>query len=105
MRFKPELSVQVVLPNEEFKALHVSVDFAYQAVALANPNDFGDQFSEKYESRQRRRLLQADNETPLLGGDEQMDVKIQFTGVVNGSIPLPRVAQYGVSPYLVPNLP
>ena len=39
------------------------------------------------------------------GGDEQIDVKIQFTGVVDGSESLPRVAQYGVSPYLVPNLP
>ena len=39
------------------------------------------------------------------GGDEQIDVKIQFTGVVDGSVSLPRVAQYGVSPYLVPNLP
>ena len=38
------------------------------------------------------------------GGDEQIDVKIQFTGVVDGSVS-PRVAQYGVSPYLVPNLP
>ena len=39
------------------------------------------------------------------GGDEQINVKIQFTGVVDGSFLLPRVAQYGVSPYLVPNLP
>ena len=45
-----ELSVQVVLPNEEFKALPVLVDFGCQAVALANPNNFGDQISEKYES-------------------------------------------------------
>ena len=100
-----ELSVQVVLPNGELKTLRVLVDFGCQAVALANPNVFGEQISEKYESPQRRRLLQADNETPLPGGDEQIDVKIQFTGVVDGSVPLPRVAQYGVSPYLVPNLP
>ena len=100
-----ELSVQVVLPNGESKALRVLVDFGCQAVALANPNVFGDQISEKYESPQRRRLLQANNETPLLGGDEQIDVKIQLTGVVDGSVSLPRVAQYGVSPYLVPNLP
>ena len=100
-----ELSVQVVLPNGERKALRVLVDFGCQAVALANPNVFGDQLSEKYESPQRRRLLQADNETPLPGGDEQIDVKIQFTGVVDGSVSLPRVAQYGVSLYLVPNLP
>ena len=39
------------------------------------------------------------------GGDEQIDVKSQFMGVVDGSDPLPRVAQYGLSPYLVPNLP
>ena len=39
------------------------------------------------------------------GGGEQKDVKIQFTGVVDGNVSLPRVAQYGVSPYLVPNLP
>ena len=39
------------------------------------------------------------------GGGEQMDVKIQFTGVVDGSVSLPRVAQYGVSPNPVPNLP
>ena len=76
-----ELSVQVVLPNGERKALRVLVDFGCQAVALANPNVFGDQLSEKYESPQRRRLLQADNETPLPGGDEQIDVKIQFTGL------------------------
>ena len=63
-----ELSVQVVLPNEEFKALHVLVDFGCQAVALANPDVFGDQISEKYESPQQRRLLQDDNERPLSGG-------------------------------------
>ena len=39
------------------------------------------------------------------GGGEQIDVKIQFTGVVDGSVSLPRVAQYGLSAYLVPNLP
>ena len=100
-----ELSVQVVLPNGEFKPLRVWVNFGCQAVPLANPNVFGDQFSEKYEFPQRRRLLQADNETPLPGGDEKIDVKVQFTGFVDGSVSLPRVAQYGVSPYLVPNLP
>ena len=63
-----ELCVQVVLPNEEFKALCVLVDFGCQAVALANPNVFGDQLSEKYESPKQRRLLQADNEEPLAGG-------------------------------------
>ena len=100
-----ELSVQVVLPNGEFKALRVLVDFGCQAVALANPNVFGDQISEKYESPQRGRLLQADHETPLPGGgNEQIDVKIQFTGDVDGSVSLPCVAQYGVSPYPVPNL-
>ena len=46
----------------------------------------------------RRRLCRG-------AGDEQIDVKIQVTGVVNGSVSLPRVAQYGMSPYLVPNLP
>ena len=51
------LSVQVVLPNGEFNALRVLVDFGCQAVALANPNVFGDQISEKYESPQQRRLL------------------------------------------------
>ena len=62
--------------------------------------------SRKNESPQRGRLLQADNETPLLGGGgEQKDVKIHFTGVVDGSPSLPCVAQYGVSPYPVPNLP
>ena len=54
---------------------------------------------------QQRRLLQASIQTPLRGGDEQIDVQIQFTGVLNGSVSLPRAAQYGVSPYLVPNLP
>ena len=78
--------------------------FGCQAFALANPNDFGDQISKKYESPQRRRLLQADYETPLPGGDEQIDVKTHFTGVVDGSVS-PCGAQYGVSPYLVPNLP
>ena len=100
-----ELSVRVVLPNGEPKTLRVLVDFGCQAVALANQSVFGDQISEKYQSPQRRRLLQADNETPLPGGDEQIDVKIRFTGVVDGSSSLPRVAQYGVSPYLVPKLP
>ena len=103
-----ELSVQVVLPNGEFKALReklrVLVDFQCQAVPLGNPNVFGDQISEKYESFQRRRLLQADDETPLPGGDEQIDVESQCTEVVDGSVPLPRVAQYAVSPYLVRTL-
>ena len=63
-----KLSVQVVLPNGEFKALRVLVDFGCQAVALANPNVFGDQISEEYESPQGRRLPQADNETRLPGG-------------------------------------
>ena len=44
------LSVQVVLPNGEIKALRVLVDFGCQVVALANPNLFGDQISEKYDS-------------------------------------------------------
>ena len=39
------------------------------------------------------------------GGGEEIDVKIQFTGVVDGTVSLPRVAQYGLSPYLVRNLP
>ena len=47
-----ELSVQVVLPNGELKTLRVLVDFGCQAVALANPNVFGEQISEKYESPQ-----------------------------------------------------
>ena len=34
-----------------------------------------------------------------------MDIKIQFTGVVDGSVSFPCVAENGVSPYLVPNLP
>ena len=53
------------------------------------------------------RSLQAHNETPLPGGGggQQMEVKIQFTGVVDGSVSLPRIAHYGVSPYLVPNVP
>ena len=62
------LAVQVVLPNGEFQALRVLVDFGCPAVASANPNVFGDQISEKYESPQRRCLLQADNETPLPRG-------------------------------------
>ena len=96
-----KVSVQVVLPNGEFKALPVLVDVGCQAVALAKPNVFADQISEKHEFPQRRLLLQSANET---GGDEQIDVKIQFTGVVDGSISLPRVTQYGVPPYLVLNL-
>ena len=100
-----ELSFQVVLPNGEFKFLRALVDFGCQAVALANPNVSGDQIAEKKECPERRRLLQADNEAPLPGGDEQIDFKIQLTGVVDGSVSLSRVAQYGVSPYLVPNLP
>ena len=62
-----KLCVQVVLPNGEFKAFRFLVDLGCQAVALANPNVFGDQISEKYESPQRRHPLQADNETPLPG--------------------------------------
>ena len=100
-----ELSVQVFLPNGEFQTDWVFMDFGCQAVTLANPNVFGDQISEKYESAQQWRLLQADDEMPLPGGDDQIDVKIQFTGVVDGSVSLARVAQHGVSPYLVPNLP
>ena len=44
-----ELCVPVILPNGEFKALRVLVDFGFEAVALANPNVFGDQISKKYE--------------------------------------------------------
>ena len=47
-----KLSVQVVLPNGEIKALRVLVDFACVGVALANANVFGDRISEKYESPQ-----------------------------------------------------
>ena len=100
-----KLSVQVVLPNGGFKALRVLVDFGCQAVAFANHNVFGNVLSKKYESPQRRRLLQANNETPVPGGDKQIDVGIQFTGVLDGIVSLPRVPQYGVSLYLVPNLP
>ena len=100
-----ELSIQVVLPNGDFKALRVLVGFGCEAVALANPNVFGDQISKKYESPQRRRLLQADMRRLCLGGDEQIYGQTQFTGIVDGSVSLPRVAQYGLSPYLVPNLP
>ena len=39
------------------------------------------------------------------GGGEEVDVQIQFADVVDGSVSLPRVAQYGMSPYPVPNLP
>ena len=66
-----ELCVQVVLPNVEFRALRVLVDLGCQAVALANPDVFGDQLSEKYESPQRRCLLQTNNETPLPGGGDE----------------------------------
>ena len=45
-----ELAVQVVLPNAEFKALGVLVDFGCQAIALANANVFGDRIFEKYAS-------------------------------------------------------
>ena len=100
-----ELSLQVVLPHGELKALRVLVDLGCHAVALANLNVFGDQLSEymnppnggAYPKQIMRRLCR--------GGDEQIDVKIQFTGVVDCSVSLPLVAQYGVSPYLVPNLP
>ena len=105
MRFKRNFPFRLFYPMEKFKYIRVLVDFGCQAVALANPNVFEDLISGKYESRQQRRLLQADNETPLPGGNKQIDVKIQFTGVVDGSVSLPRVAQYGMSPYLVPNLP
>ena len=58
-----ELSFQIVLPNGEFKAFRVFVDFGCQAVALDNPNVFGDQIPEEYQSPQQRPLLQAHNET------------------------------------------
>ena len=53
-----EFSAQVVLPNGESRAPRVLVDLECQAV----------QSSAKYGSPEQRRLLQADNETPLLGG-------------------------------------
>ena len=55
------------------------MDFECQAVALANPNAFRDQICKKYGSPQRRRLTQAENEMPLPGSDEQMDVSIVYT--------------------------
>ena len=61
-------SVQVGLPNGEFKALRVVVNFGCQAVASADLNVFADEISEKNESPQQRRVIQADNETPLPGG-------------------------------------
>ena len=79
------------------------MDLGCQAFALANPNVFGDGIFEKYESLPLRRLLHANNETPLPEEDEELDVRIQFTGVVDRSYSLPREAQYGVLPYLVPN--
>ena len=100
-----EVFVQVVLPNGEFKTLRVLVDFGCQAVALPNQKIFGDKISDEYESPQWRRLIQDNNNTPLLGGDEQIDVEIQITVFGDGLVSLPRVAQYGVSPYLVPNSP
>ena len=101
-----ELSVQVVLPNGGFKALRVLVDFGCQAVALSNPNVFGDQISEKYESpRMEAPTPSRQRDAFAGGGDEQIDVKIECTGVVDGSVSLPPVAEYGVSPYLVPSLP
>ena len=42
-------------------------NFECQAVASANPNVFGDQMSQKDESAQPRRLLQANNKTALRG--------------------------------------
>ena len=65
-----ESSVQVVLPNGEFKTLSVLVDFGCQAVAFANRNVFGDRISEEDECPVRRLLPQADNEAPLPGEDQ-----------------------------------
>ena len=45
-----KVSVQVVFPIGEFKALCALVDLGCQAVTLANQNVFGDQISEKYDS-------------------------------------------------------
>ena len=88
-----ELFVQVVLPNGELKALRVLVDFGGQAVALANPNVVGDQISDKYESPLRRLVLQADNQTPLPWGDEQIDVHLRGSCmVVFRFLVLPNVA-------------
>ena len=100
-----ELSVQVVLPNGEYKALYVLVDFGCQAVALANPNVFGDQISGEMGIPPAEAPNPSRYRDSFAGGDEQIDIKIQHTGVLDGSVSLSRVAQYGVSPYPVPNLP
>ena len=38
------------------------------------------------------------------GGASNKTSKVHFTGIVDRIVSLPRFAQYGVSPYLVPNL-
>ena len=63
-QIQTKLSVQVVLPRGEFKALRVLMDFGCQLVAFANSNVFGDRISEK-----RRRLLQVHNKTLSPGGE------------------------------------
>ena len=80
-----ELSVRVVLPHAEFKTLLALVDFGCQAVALANPNDFREQIPRRYESLQRRRLLQANNETPMPGGGTSESRTLVFSNFLRTS--------------------
>ena len=73
-----ELGVRVVLPNGKFNTLRILVDFACQAVNLANPNVFGVQISEKYESPNGGTYPKLTGRRLCRGGDEQIDVKLNL---------------------------
>ena len=98
-----ELSVCVVLPNGEFKTLCALVDFGCEALALANPNSFGDKISEKNKCFNGNSWYKHIMRCLCRGGDESIDVKIPFTVVTDGNVSPSRVAQYGVSPSIVPD--
>ena len=60
-----KFSVQVVLPDGDYKGHRVLVDLGCQALAVANPNVSADQVPEKYEFPQQRCLHQANTSTPI----------------------------------------
>ena len=99
-----ERSVRVVLANEELKTLRALVESGCQMLALfamlvgnKSPKNMYPPHGGAYSKLTTRRLCRR--------VDERMDVNIQFTGVVDGTVSLSRVAQYGMSPYIVPTLP
>ena len=105
MTFKPNFPFRLFCPMENLRLSVFSWMLGAKQSLWPTPMFLETKSPKNMNPPKRRRLLKANNETPLPGGNEQIDIKIQFMGVVDGSISLPRVAQYGVSPYLVPKLP